>query len=211
MKALLQVQGFLSHQAMFGTPWIISKGQMLPLDFAWNLLAQGEQGDAVLQPRCNRAERKWSSLAEWAPPWTVTGTHAGTSVCLSSGLAEDKELPFPHWHLGQHSCQRGSFYLSLWLHWNSNPQPASACLAEQVREHGLGHPPPLLEAEVSPHPLPSLASRLCPAQGQQGRKVGRGHSKQLAAPFNARLKGTHCMANTMCRRLKAALRTYEEL
>lgn len=67
---------------------------MLPLDCAWNLLALGELSNAVLQPRCNKAERKWSSLTEWAPPWK-----SDREICrylsLSSGLAEDKELPFP--------------------------------------------------------------------------------------------------------------------
>lgn len=191
----------LSYQAVSSTSWSISKGQMLPLDCAWNLLAQGELSSAVLQPHCNRAERKCSSLAEWAPPWN-SDRETRRYLSLCSGLAEDRELPFSCWHLGQHPCERGSFYLSLWLHWNSNPQPAPACLVEQVREHGLGHPPPpLLEAEVSPHPLAGLASRQRPAQamlGQQGRKVGWGHGKQLGALFRYKGKQAPIMRQTRC-------------
>lgn len=110
---------------MSGTSWIISKGQMVPLDCAWNFLAQGKLSDAVLH--CNRAERKCSSLAEWVPPWN-SDREACRYLSLSSGLAEDKELPFLCCCLGQHPCQRGSFYLSLWLPWNSNPQQPQPAL-----------------------------------------------------------------------------------
>lgn len=61
----------LQHQKMkvyrFGFPliagcvrylWIISKGQMLPLVRAWNLLAQGELSDAMLLTATPQWSRK---------------------------------------------------------------------------------------------------------------------------------------------------------
>lgn len=136
---------------------------------AWNLLAQGGLSDAVLltaKPRWSREKMvqpgRTDSLKQWQGDMQVP------QPLLWVGWGEGAAI-FPadtwSWSQGQHLCERGSFYLSLRLRWNSNPQPASACLAEQVREHGLEHPPPpLLQPEVSPHPLPSLASRQHPAQ-----------------------------------------------
>lgn len=75
---------------------------------------------------------------------------------FSPGWLRTRSCPSPccSWFEGQRSWERGLFYLPLRLLWNRNPQPASACLAQQVREHGPEHPPPLQEAEVYPTPCP---------------------------------------------------------
>lgn len=116
---------------------------MLPSVRAWNLLAQGELSDAVLLTATLRRSREKmvqpgrmdSSLKQWQGDMQVPQTLLW--VVWGQGAAL-----FPadtwSWYEGQHSWERGSFYLSLRLCWNSNPQPASACLAEQVRECGPG-------------------------------------------------------------------------